>query len=126
MADESNPRRELRSFNPEQISTTVRWIVGMAGMYLAARGYLTKEQVSTVSDALMIAVPALVTLGSAVWGILHKSDANIMASAASVPAVEAVVTSPAIANDVLKKEEKVLDRTDASIKMATADARRYA
>jgi hypothetical protein len=109
--------RELRTVNTEQIVTAVRWIAGLGGAYLAARGYLTKEQVSSVTDTAVIAIPALVALASAIYGIIKSSDANRVASAASVPAVTAVVTTSEVANDTLKSDPKVLDAKDASAMM---------
>lgn len=80
--------------NPEQIKTSVRWLVttfgaGLAG-FLAGKGWATTQQVMDAlnSPALLSFVVTIVPL---IWGLVARSKNNIVAAANDLPEVAGVI-----------------------------------
>lgn len=82
--------------NSEQVKDGIRWVVSTFGGFIAgwfaSKGILTTDQILSILNS-----PTLISLLAAgimaVWGIVTRSDKNIVASANAVPAVQAVITT---------------------------------
>lgn len=87
----------MLGINKEQVLAAVRWLIAFGGGILVGKGYITAEQLNTISANLPVIIPALISIGGLVWGIINRTDKNIVVAAAQVPGVKAVVvdTTPA-------------------------------
>jgi putative chitinase len=88
-----NPMDRLRTMNPEQIAALFRTLLQFIGGIGVAYGVMTETQLASVSSGLMT---VLVTF----WGIWARSDTNLIASAANVPAVHTVVADSDVAKAI--------------------------
>lgn len=82
--------------NRDQVMSSVRYTVatfgGVFAGWFAARGWFSTEQIMGIitSEAFV----GLVTSGViALWGVLMRSDKNLVASAEAVPGVKGVITT---------------------------------
>lgn len=73
--------------NKEQILGFIRQALPLLGMFLITRGHVTEEQFSELSENLLQAAGAAITLGSIIWSYLDKTDKNIVAKAIDLPDV---------------------------------------
>jgi hypothetical protein len=80
----------LRTMNPEQVASLFRTLLQFAGGLGVAYGVMTETQFASILSGLM-------TVFVTAWGLWARSDANLIASAANVPAVHSVVTDPDVA-----------------------------
>lgn len=83
--------------NSEQVSDAIRWVVNTFGGFIAgwfaAKGILTTDQILSILNSPTVI--ALATTGvMAAWGLISRSNKNLVASANKVPAVQAVITAP--------------------------------
>ena len=76
--------QHFRTINPEQIAAAVRTIAQVLGGVLVTKGVIGADDWALYSGAAAIVIPT-------VWGLIARSDANLIASAADVPAVEKIV-----------------------------------
>ncbi len=102
MVDEET--NKVRPVNPEQIGGVIRWIIGAVAAAMAARGYIRVDDVASVQGSLEVLVPALASALMGLWGFIAKTDTNLVASASSVPAVDAIVAQPVVADAVSSKK----------------------
>ena len=110
MADE-NGSKAVRTVNPEQIGTAIRWVAVTACGYFAGRGAMKADDAKALVSQLDVVIPAIVSMVALVWGIFANKDTNLMVSASRVPAVDAVVTTRKLARETLKDEPKVVEAT---------------
>src|SRR3954447_19759660 len=101
--DETN---KVRSVNPEQVAGIVRWIIGAVASAVAARGYIKVEDVASVQGALEVVVPVIAAALMGLWGFIAKTDTNLVASTSAVPAVDAIVAQPVVADAVGEKKSE--------------------
>jgi hypothetical protein len=76
----------LRTMNPEQVASLFRTLLQFAGGLGVAYGVMTETQFASILSGLM-------TVFVTAWGLWARSDANLIASAANVPAVHSVVVT---------------------------------
>lgn len=85
--------------NNEQLKTIGRWAVTFGGGFLVGKGYITADQLKSVSADLQTIVPALISLGALTWGIVTHTNKNTVVAASNVPGVKAVVVDTGVATD---------------------------
>jgi hypothetical protein len=76
--------------NPEQIAALFRTLLQFIGGLGVAYGWMTETQSASILSGLM-------TVFVTAWGLWARSDANLIASAANVPAVHSVLTDSDVA-----------------------------
>lgn len=79
----------LRSINPEQFATIVRTLVQVAGGIVAYHGLLSDQAWALYSGAI-------VTVATLIYGVVVRSDNNLVKSAADVPGVVKIVATPGV------------------------------
>lgn len=82
-------------FNKQQVLDAVRWIIGFGGGFLVGKGYITAEQLDTLSANLPVIIPAIISVGGLVWGIVTHTNKNTVVAASNVPGVKAVIVDTA-------------------------------
>lgn len=55
--------------NSEEVMNLLRQVLTLTGGLAAGAGYVSTSQASTISNDVMVAVPALVSLGSVLWSV---------------------------------------------------------
>ncbi len=75
---------KLRTINPEQLAALLRTILQVVGGVVATKGWLSDADWALYSGAFL-------TVATTVWGIVVRSDTNLVKSAADVPAVDKIV-----------------------------------
>lgn len=118
---EENGSKAVRTVNPEQIGTAIRWVAVTACGYFAGRGAMKADDAKALITQLDVILPALVSLVALVWGIFANKDTNLMVSASRVPAVDAVVTTRKLARETLKDEPKVVDAASPMAPVSTTE-----
>lgn len=79
--------------NQEQITSLVRTIMQVLGGVVATQSWY--------SDQLWLAITSgVIVVAVTVWGLWARNNTNLVASAASVPAVDKIVAQPAMAANV--------------------------
>ena len=73
-------------FNEDQVMSLVRSLVAIGSGWLVGHGYQTESDAALYGGVVMSFAPI-------VWGMYAKRDAGLIASAASVPDVEQIVTT---------------------------------
>lgn len=87
----------LRSINPEQFAAIVRTLIQVAGGIVAYHGLLSDQAWALYSGAFL-------TVATLVYGVIVRSDTNLIKSAADVPAVEKVVTEAALVANAIDRK----------------------
>lgn len=85
--------------NNEQLKTIGRWAITFGGGVLVGKGYITAEQLKSVSTDLQTIVPAMISLAALAWGIINKTNKNQVVAASNVPGVKAVVVDTSLSTD---------------------------
>lgn len=85
----------MLGMSSEQWLALLRQVLPMLGGMAIALGWLTVNQVSELSAALLGAVGPLTILGSAVWAIYLRKKSEIIKSAAAIPEVKKITLDPA-------------------------------
>lgn len=87
--------------NSEQIKSLIRQLMLFIGGLIAGTSFVSKfftvEQVTTIltSQTVVNTLAGLITAGIAsAWGLIARSDKNLVASANALPQVQAVITKP--------------------------------
>jgi hypothetical protein len=70
--------------NYEQIMAIFRTLLQMGGAVLAARGVMSADMVSTLSESVQVLIGAGVSIATIVWGVWARSDHNLVKSAVEV------------------------------------------
>lgn len=79
--------------NSEQIVSIARQVLLFVGGFIVAKGWIDTATLTTV-------VGALITLGTSFWATYTRRNNGLVASAAAVPEVTQIVTSPTQASEV--------------------------
>ncbi|MFH6783618.1 MULTISPECIES: penicillin-insensitive murein endopeptidase [Methylobacterium] len=85
--------------NAIQIASAFRALLIFVGGALVAKGWLTAEQVSYLTDAstLTAAVGAVMAIGSFAYGFWTRRPAGLLKAAASLPEVDRITVAPSAA-----------------------------
>lgn len=78
--------------NQEQVKSGVRWGVSFVGGVAVGRGWLKAETIEaflTNPEAIGLVVSILM----GIWGLIARTNKNMVVAAANVPEVQAVVTT---------------------------------
>lgn len=73
----------------DPIWDTVRWALGMGGMFLVGRGYATAEQANQMADLIVQVAAASVTIGMFAWQVWVRWG-TVAVPVAAVAEIEAV------------------------------------
>lgn len=82
--------------NKDQALGILRNIVSLVCGVLVGKGIITAEQATTITSDIMIAAPALIALGVALWEAFEHTDKAKVVAAESVPGVATVVVKDGI------------------------------
>lgn len=66
---------------------SVTMVIGAIFTVLVMTGKLTSDQSSTLQNAIISAVPGIITIGGFVWSLLPHRDASVVLAASRVPGV---------------------------------------
>ncbi len=77
--------------NKEQVLSLTRNALSIAVGYYVGKGVLTAEQAATIVNDAMIAGPALIGLGTLIWGLISHTRASQIKAVAAMPEVAKVV-----------------------------------
>lgn len=69
--------------NWEQISSILRHILTFGGGFIVAKGWVSAETMTAI-------IGAIITIGGAIWAVVNKTPASIVASAAALPEVQSI------------------------------------
>lgn len=85
--------------NQEQVKSLLRYGIGFVGGILVGRGSIKAETVQALlsNEAVLGAIASAVATG---WGLLARTNKNLVVAAATVPEVKEIVATKALANDV--------------------------
>ncbi|MFE1598171.1 Pam3-gp28 family putative phage holin [Methylobacterium sp. ID0610] len=86
--------------NQEQLLSLARTLLQIGGALAVARGWISAEQMASLTDQLIIAAGALVMIGTTIWGLVARSKKNLVAAAAALPEVAEIKASAPIASAV--------------------------
>lgn len=88
----------------EQIMGLIRQILPVLGGIAVSLGWLTSGQVGDLTaTVLQIAGPGLIII-STIWSLLNKTQANLVATVASMPEVKKVELQPTVAGVTLERQ----------------------
>jgi hypothetical protein len=73
--------------NWEQISSIVRHVLTFGGGFAVAKGWVSEE-------TMLALVGAIITIGGAIWAMMNKTPAAIVAQAAALPEVQSIKLEP--------------------------------
>lgn len=73
--------------NWEQISSILRHILTFGGGFIVAKGWIDTETMTGI-------VGAIITIGGAIWAMINKTPASIVAQAAALPEVQSIKLEP--------------------------------
>lgn len=91
--------------NQEQLLALVRDVLRIGGTVLVTLGVATAGQVESLTTALLTIIPAIAAIAGVVWGLLNKTETNMIASAAAQPSVTRIeVNTAAMANSITAPE----------------------
>ncbi|HYV34101.1 MAG TPA: hypothetical protein VE988_00265 [Gemmataceae bacterium] len=76
--------------NPDQVIGVVRQFLPFVGGLVSMFGWLKAGEFEALSGAVVAAIGPVMLLGSAVWSVVSKTDANLVKSAAAVPGVRSI------------------------------------
>lgn len=106
--------------NPDQGKAALRYLIAIAGAgvagWAAKSGYVTAEQVTGVlnSEAFLSFGAAAI---AAVWGVVARSNKNMIASVAALPVVQEVkVIDPELAKAVREEVKSEPDPAKVTTK----------
>jgi hypothetical protein len=77
----------------EQFTSLFRTLLQIAGTWAIARGFTDQGTVDSIIGAALILIPTA-------WGVWTRRKAGLVASAAALPEVKKVLTTPTIADAV--------------------------
>lgn len=72
--------------NKEQSLSILRNVLSLGAGILVGKGIISAEQAATFTNQIMIAAPALVSIGVLIWGLIDHTDKAKVESVASMPA----------------------------------------
>lgn len=78
----------------EQWLAILRQMLPIIGGIAITFGWLTKDQVSDLSVAVLSAVGPMMVLGSAGWAVYMRKKSEIIKSAAALPEVKKITLDP--------------------------------
>jgi hypothetical protein len=76
--------------NSEQVIGIIRQFLPFVGGIMTFLGWLQPGQFDALSSALLLAIGPTMALGSLVWSLISKTDANLVKSASVVPGVRSI------------------------------------
>ncbi len=85
----------MLGMSSEQWLAIVRQMLPVIGGIAITFGWLTNDQVSDLSAAVLSALGPVMILGSAGWAIYMKKKSEIIKSAAALPEVKNITLDPA-------------------------------
>ncbi|GJD64579.1 Pam3-gp28 family putative phage holin [Methylobacterium frigidaeris] len=85
--------------NAIQVASAFRALLIFVGGILVAKGWLTAEQISNLTDAstLTAVVGAVMAIASFAYGLWARRPAGLMDAAASLPQVSRITVTPSAA-----------------------------
>ncbi len=87
--------------NQEQIFSSLRFALTLIGGMLVSRGVLKADSVGTLVSDIISVVSAAAVLGSYVWSLRTHTEANAVAVANAIPAVQGIITTQTIEGKAL-------------------------
>lgn len=84
--------------NKEQLATTGRWLLTIAGSYLVSRGYIKGDEWQNLSTAIITVVGSIMVIAPIVQGLISKTKRAQVVAVSQLPEIAAVVvkdTAPA-------------------------------
>lgn len=85
------------NINSQQWLSVARWVVSFGGGFFVGKGYITAEQLSSVTSNLPTIISGVAAVATLIWGVTNKTDRSLVVQAAAVPGVKAVVVDTAVA-----------------------------
>lgn len=79
--------------NNSQIESIIRWLLttgGPGAAYLVSQG-MAPTQINNILTIALAVVPPVISF---IWGLVRKTDKQVIAAAAAVPGVTGVVIDP--------------------------------
>lgn len=76
--------------NAEQIIGIIRQFLPFAGGVATILGWNNKGQFDALTAGFLQTIGPVMTFGSLVWSLISKTDANIVSTAAKLPAVATI------------------------------------
>lgn len=70
--------------NHEQVMSLFRTIIQVVGGVLVTRGYVTEDQAGDLTNQLIMALGAGLTVGTTAWGIWARNNKNLVKAAVEV------------------------------------------
>lgn len=101
-------------FNQDQGAALFRTIIQMGSAALVTRGVLLPSESAMITE---VGIPALVGLGTTLWGVWARNNKNLVTSAANVPDVKKILTNENMANAV--PSDKVVTPNDFTASRTT-------
>ena len=86
--------------NFEQAMSLLRSVLIAAGSSLGVSAVMTPEQWTTLSSTTVAIISGIVTIAPIIWGVVAKTDKNLVKAAASVDEVKKVQTTKDLAEKV--------------------------
>lgn len=77
--------------NKDQLMSLLRTVLSMVCGILVGKGIINAEQAATITNGLLVAAPALVAVGVAIWGAVSKTDKAKVIAAANLPGTTVIV-----------------------------------
>lgn len=74
--------------NQEQVAALFRTVLQVAGGILATKGYMSAGDAATLSNELMLAAGAMLTLGTTAWGVYRRRNEALIEAAKTVEKAE--------------------------------------
>lgn len=87
--------------NTEQIIGMIRQFLPFIAGVATILGWNKSGQFDALGAAVVAAIGPLMALGSLVWSMVSKTNANLVATAASVPGVSTITLTPNAAGAAL-------------------------
>ena len=96
--------------NKEQIVGALRIILPSILAFAVGKQWLSADQVGSVTETIIAAATAVITLGSIIWSIWTHAKTNEINRVSKLPEVTKIVASPLIAEGPLKDNPKVVSK----------------
>jgi hypothetical protein len=86
--------------NEQELGSLLRQILTLAGGLLAGAGYMDATQANTITNDLVVAIPALVSLGSVAWSIYAHWNMKKVPGDATALELPRSTTIPAVGKEI--------------------------
>lgn len=86
--------------NIQQWMSLLRSVLIAVGGGMGFTAIMTPEQWTTISNTTVTVLGGIITLVPLVWGVVGKTNAGLVKSAANVPEVKKITVEPEIAQKV--------------------------